>query len=355
MRVTRLFFANILYWQCLYGCRIQSKENAMRIAGRNFIFILTTLLSLLVPAVAGATQRQAGFQLPDTVEVRQVTIWSGSSRLDGDLYLPKDLDPNEKRPAIVMSHGWGGTKLKLRREAAKFSAAGYIALTFTYRGWGNSEGKIILVDGMPELDESNEATVKVRFVRELVDPMDWIQDFRAALDYIDGEPQVDTSRIGAWGTSYGGGIVIWSAANDDRIAVVVSQVGAMIKPTGGMKTLARQRAVDAAREGVDTFFQDKIENLKGTPNYAKMLQYDAVSMASRIKVPTLLIDAELEQLFDRQDAGSRVFDIIRSHGTTPAHYEVFPGIKHWEIYSKGFQRGTDLALEWFNQYLRDGN
>jgi len=79
----------------------------MRIAGRNFIFILTTLLSLLVPAVAGATQRQAGFQLPDTVEVRQVTIWSGSSRLDGDLYLPKDLDPNEKRPAIVMSHGWG--------------------------------------------------------------------------------------------------------------------------------------------------------------------------------------------------------------------------------------------------------
>jgi len=307
------------------------------------------LIELLAVSVVGASPRPD--QLPDNVEVRQVTIWSEGSRLDGDLYMPRGLESGEKYPAIVMSHGWGGTKKKLQAEAAKFAAAGYITLTFTYRGWGDSEGKMVLLDGMPELDESNEATVKVRFIRELVDPMDWIQDYRAALDYIEGEPQVDTNRIGAWGTSYGGGIVVWSAANDDRIAVAVSQVGAMLVPTGKMMTLAKQRATDIARGGIDHAFQDKIEALKGTPNYAKMIQYDAVSMASRVKAPTLLMDAEYEQLFDPRDAGQRVFQTIRSHGTTPVRYEVIPGIKHWEVYTKGFTQGTDLALEWFDKYL----
>ena len=59
-----------------------------------------------------------------------------------------------------------------------------------------------------------------------------------------------------------------------------------------------------------------------------------------------------EQIFNRHDASERVFDIIRSHGTTPVRYEVIPDIKHWEIYSKGFKRGTDIALEWFDEYLR---
>ncbi len=319
---------------------------------RCVIFALIIFIVQFVFSAAYAAEKPPEFQLPDNVVVRQVTIWSEGSRLAADLYLPKDLEPQEKRPAIVMSHGWGGTKQKIQREAAKFCSAGFITLTFTYRGWGGSEGKMVLLDGMPKLDESNEATVKVRFIRELVDPMDWIQDYRAAVDYIMGEPNVATARIGAWGTSYGGAIVVWSAAHDDRIAVAVSQVGAMITPAGGMLRLLKQRAVLAAREGLEPLFKDKIGKLKGSPNYAKMIQHDSVSVAHKIKVPTLLIDAGNEQLFNRHDAGERVFEIIRSHGTTPVRYEVIPDIKHWEIYSKGYKKATDLALEWFDEHLR---
>ncbi|MBW2370732.1 MAG: prolyl oligopeptidase family serine peptidase [Deltaproteobacteria bacterium] len=141
--------------------------------------------------------------------------------------------------------------------------------------------------------------------------MDWIQDYRAAIDYIEGKPQVDAKRIGAWGTSYGGGVVIWSTAHDDRIAVAVSQVGAMIVANGGMKTMSERKATAVAREGLGAISNDKIEKLKGKPNYPKMLQFDPVAAGRQIKVPTLFIDAENEQLFDPRDAGGRVFDIIR--------------------------------------------
>ncbi len=319
---------------------------------QHIVYLLMIFLAQFALSAAYATEQQDEFQLPDNVEVHQVTIWSEGSRLDGDLYLPKDLGLKEKRPAIVMSHGWGGTKQKIQREAAKFCSDGFITLAFTYRGWGGSEGKMVLLNGMPKLDKNNEATVKVLFIRELVDPMDWIQDYRAAVDYIMGEPNVDTTRIGAWGTSYGGAIVLWSVAHDDRIVAAVSQVGAMVTPAGGMLRMIKQRALLAAREGLVPLFKDEIPKLKGHPNFPKMIQHDTVSVAHKIKIPTLLIDAEHEQIFNRHDAGERVFDIIRSKGSTPVRYEVIPGIKHWEIYSKGYQRATDLALEWFDEYLR---
>ncbi|RLA40282.1 MAG: hypothetical protein DRR06_17690 [Gammaproteobacteria bacterium] len=323
----------------------------MQARQRSAAIILLSFFALLGVQIASAADAPK-FQLPDNVEVRNVTIWSEGSRLDGDLYLPKGLKPDEKRPVIVMSHGWGGTKLKLQREASRFSAAGYIALTFTYRGWGNSEGKMTLLDGMPKLNKNNEATVKVHFIREVLDPIDWIQDFRSAVDFISGEPHVDPQRIGVWGTSYGGGIVFWSAANDDRISVVVSQVGGLFTPDRHLEPLAKQRATEIAREGVDKLYQDKIENLKGWPNHAKWLQYDPVSMARMIKVPTLLMDAENEQLFDRREAGERAYDIIRADGTTPVRYEVIPKISHWGIYSDGFEQANGLAIEWFDKYLK---
>ena len=35
---------------------------------------------------------------------------------------------------------------------------------------------------------------------------------------------MDPTRIGLWGSSYGGGLVTWMAAHDERVKCVVSQV-----------------------------------------------------------------------------------------------------------------------------------
>jgi fermentation-respiration switch protein FrsA (DUF1100 family) len=41
-------------------------------------------------------------------------------------------------PAVVLGHGWGGSKLAAERYAALFAAAGMITLTFTQASWGDS-------------------------------------------------------------------------------------------------------------------------------------------------------------------------------------------------------------------------
>ncbi len=306
------------------------------------------------PQSATATQPPPPFQPPPNVEMREVVIWSDGYRLDGDVFLPKGLKPDEKLPAIALSHGWGGTKGSSRRTAAKFAAAGYVALDWSYRTWGKSEGPMILTDGMPDLSASKEATVKVRFVREVVDPLAWAADFTHALDFLVGEPHVDVERIGIWGTSYGGGMVIWNAAHDARPKAVVSQVGGMGVAWPEMAAVAAKRQTDIARGDMEPIPQamDKTGDLRGTPNFAHMIRYDAVAVADRIKVPTLLIDAENEELFDRRDHGGRVFEILRTHGTAPVKYVILPGISHYGVYREGFDQSTDLALEWFDLHLK---
>jgi dipeptidyl aminopeptidase/acylaminoacyl peptidase len=313
----------------------------------------TSLLCLLIAALPATAQRQE-FNPPDGVEMKEVTIWSEGYRLEGDVFRPEGLADDDLLPTVVLSHGWGGTKHGSRRPAAAFAQAGYIALTISFRSWGGSEGPMILLDGLPELDESNEATVRVRFVREVVDPLAWLEDFRAALDFVEGEPNVDTERIGIWGTSYGGGMVVWTAANDPRPAAVVSQVGGMGVPWAEMQAVAKSRAIDIARGDMEPIPQgaDSTPGLRGTPHFAHMSLYNAVAEAHKITAPTLLIDAENEELFDRRDHGQRVYEILRAKGTVPVRYEVVPGIAHYGIYREAFDRSVELALEWFDLHLK---
>lgn len=321
---------------------------------RALVRALALPIGLALSLLPLGAQQRPPFEPPDNVEMREVTIWSEGYRLDGDLFYPKGLSSDDRLPAIVLSHGWGGTKTSSRRPAAKFAAAGYVTLGLSFRTWGASEGPMILLDGMPELDESNEATVRVRFVREVVDPLAWAEDFRAALDFIEGEPNVDPERIGIWGTSYGGGLVVWTAAHDDRPAAVVSQVGGMGVPWPEMKAVAHQRAIAIARGDMEPIPQDidKTGELRGTPHFAHMILYNAVAAAQRVDVPTLLIDAENEELFDRRDHSQRVYEILRARSRAAVRYVVIPDITHYGIYRDAFEESTDLALDWFDLHLK---
>jgi putative heme-binding domain-containing protein len=122
------------------------------------------------------------------VAARPVDIWSDGTRLSGKLFFPNGLTglaPGEKLPAIVMSHGWGGLAQHLNEAYAPyFAAEGFVVLTFDYRGWGESDSRLVVVQ-----DE-------VEAVREVVDPWDQIEDIVSALHFIEGEEIVDYERIG---------------------------------------------------------------------------------------------------------------------------------------------------------------
>jgi hypothetical protein len=136
---------------------------------------LATLAALAAFAAATASaQQQVGrpadppFTLPADVEVRQAAILSDGTRLAADLYVRKGAPG--KLPVIVLAYGWGGTKASFRAEAAAFAEAGFLAVLFDYRGWGESDGRIVLAEAMPGEKPGGVFTAKVRELREVMDP-----------------------------------------------------------------------------------------------------------------------------------------------------------------------------------------
>jgi dipeptidyl aminopeptidase/acylaminoacyl peptidase len=134
---------------------------------------------------------------------RAVTFYSEGVKLTGDLYLPDGLPVGERRAGIVLCHGYTGVKdLYLPDNASALNDAGYVVLTFDYKGWGASGGP-----------------------RSRLAPYGRVADVQAALTYLGLQSQVDPDRLGIYGTSYGGAIVVWVGAIDPRVKCVVSVVG----------------------------------------------------------------------------------------------------------------------------------
>ncbi|WP_372572314.1 alpha/beta hydrolase [Ruegeria jejuensis] len=290
--------------------------------------------------------------LADNVERHTVTVWSDGIALDADVYRPKGLAADAKVPAIVMSHGWGGTKRTAERYGGLFAANGMIAISFSQTGWGDSAGRIQVVGDAPEFDENGEATVKIKETRQFVDPTEWVRNYVSAIDYIVGEPNVDVNRIGAWGTSFGGGVAAYVAATDPRIKAMAVQVSAMLSLQGPMLQHATGRATAIARGDIDPLPAglDKMPNLTGSVNFGKALRYDVIAAAENLNVPSLIMDAQNEEMFPTAENGGRVAEMLREKGVE-VRYELIDGIDHYGIYFDGYEHGSKMAVEWFTKYL----
>jgi alpha-beta hydrolase superfamily lysophospholipase len=105
-------------------------------------------------------------------------------------------------PAVVMAHGLSGTRRdRLGAFAERFAAAGFSALVFDHRGFGDSGGE-------PDLFE----------------PARQLADWRAAIAFARSLPEVDGARIATFGSSMGGGNALAAAAGDPEVAAAISQV-----------------------------------------------------------------------------------------------------------------------------------
>jgi dienelactone hydrolase len=324
-----------------------------RFVARDRLLFWCLIVGLLATSEARA---QRGFELPDTVTRRAVDIWSEGTRLAGDLYAPRDLAADETRPTIVMSHGWGGTKALLTNVASRLAAEGYLVLAFDYRGWGESDGKLVVQGDMPDRDADGIVTVRAREIRNVVDPIDQTVDIQRAFDFIEGEPNVDTTRLGYWGSSYSGAHAIWVAAHEPRAGCAVGQVAAAdsrslaaVSWAGqDIAEHARLQAIRRARGDIDPLPQgtDKAPNLNGWAHLDKVLSYNPVDDAGRITIPLLVIDAGNEELFDRHIAGELAIQRAQANGA-PAEYTVIPGITHYQVYGDHFEEATQMAVDWF--------
>jgi dipeptidyl aminopeptidase/acylaminoacyl peptidase len=129
-----------------------------------------------------------------------VEFISKGTRCAAWLYLPKGI---KKPPAVIMGHGFAAERgFALPAFAERFVGRGLAVFLFDYRSFGAS-------DGTP---------------RNLVNPFRHVTDWKAALAHVRTLDAVDTERIALWGSSFGGGHVIVTAAVDRKVSAVVAQV-----------------------------------------------------------------------------------------------------------------------------------
>jgi uncharacterized protein len=134
---------------------------------------------------------------------KPVSFYSEGVKLAGDLFLPADVKPSDRRAGIVLCHGYTGVRsIYLPDNARVLAEAGYVVMSFDYKGWGDSEGR-----------------------KSRLAPYSRVADVQAALTFLGVQPEVDAARLGIYGTSYGGATVVFVAAVDPRVKCVVSVVG----------------------------------------------------------------------------------------------------------------------------------
>ena len=311
------------------------------------------------PAPQAGQQPAAAFKAPDTIDFRSANIMSEGVRLHAELFSLKTL-AGKQLPTVIMAHGWGGTAAGFRRDAIELAAAGYLAITFDYRGWGESDSRVILTSPAPAKKEGLKFTAEVLEVREVVDPLEMVTDWFNAIHWAMGEPMVDKNRIGLRGSSYSGGHVVYVAARDPRVKAIVSQVGSLdsrpkAMPLAGPESEQLRLAYDEATKrargeiGYPAPRARMIGNLQGAPIRDKLLLYAPVEDAAKLKnCAALFIVAEKEELFDNNDHAKVAYDRM----TGPKKYVVVPGITHYGIYTTERDRAIKLSIEWFDQYLK---
>jgi hypothetical protein len=318
------------------------------------------------PMKTGLGPADYAYVMPEGVTAKEVAYYSDGVACYAKIFLPKSFDATAKPglPAVVLGQGWAGTHVSIEKYAARFAERGLVAMAIDYRGWGNSEGYPRLISpvslgGGMERDESRHqivenATVWIKRTRLLA--KDQQEDYRNAISYIQGEPGVDSERIGVWGSSYAGGNSLAVAGQDARVKAIAIQVpGIGGNPDGTEPTALTgallQDAIQRARtgQGAEMWTGFSRTLLVDAEQAAANRENNTLQWAKNIgDRPFMVIVAEHEELIDNERAGKAAI----AFATGPKEYVVVPDITHFEIYSgEPFDIASEAAARWFVTHL----
>lgn len=163
-------------------------------------------LGLLIASfsVTGADMSKSAdnFYKSDKLTVQKVSFKNQyQMQVAGNLYLPKDLDPNTTHPAIIVGHPMGAVKEQSANlYAQKLADQGFVTLSIDLSFWGESEGQ----------------------PRNAVAPDIYAEDFSAAVDFLGTRPFVDRQRVGVLGICGSGSFVISAAKIDPRMKAIAT-------------------------------------------------------------------------------------------------------------------------------------
>jgi hypothetical protein len=290
---------------------------------------------------------------------KPVSFYSEGVKLAGDLFLPADVKPGDRRAGIVLCHGYTGVRsIYLPDNARVLAEAGYVVMSFDYKGWGDSEGP-----------------------KSRLAPYSRVADVQAALTFLGAQPEVDAARLGIYGTSYGGATVAFVAAVDPRVKCVVSVVGvgngarwmrSVRRPDEYHDLLTRAAAdrdkrvltgVSALADRNEVLLPDRQSAELGAAarrdNPAAVTQlplefvddtlcFNSEWIVDRIAPrPVLFITTDDDRLVPPQES-----EAMFARAGEPKKLVVLKGFGHYEVYGgEAFRQVMDETVAWYKTHL----
>ena len=245
------------------------------------------------------------------MEIREIRLKADGLELTGELHIPSKARGN---PALCICHGIPAVPHNPAERgyaglAEKFCDNGFITLIFNFRGSGQSQGNF--------------------------DLSGWIQDLKAAIDFLCSFDEVKKSSLAVMGSSGGAAVSLSVAAADPRIASLVTL--ACPAEFGFMPLDKSQELITHFRKiGVirDRSFPSSIENwLEG---------FSAVSPLRCIHLisprPLLLIHGDQDNIVPPEHAYK-----LYARAQDPKELVIIPGAGHRLRLE---EKAVDTALAW---------
>jgi uncharacterized protein len=135
---------------------------------------------------------------------QKITFQSDGCKLVGIVRIPEGVKPGERRPAMIVLHGFGSNKgaENVLGPCGVLDSLGYITLRFDMRGCGESDGE-----------------------RGNLICMEQVKNTRDAFTFLNDHPAVAPGQIGAIGSSFGAAVAVYAGAIDKRFTCVISSGG----------------------------------------------------------------------------------------------------------------------------------
>jgi predicted acyl esterase len=252
--------------------------------------------------------------------------------LAATLYEPSAAPPPAGYPAIVLFHGLAGKRRDLAAVAQRFVDP-FAVLAFDQRGHGQSGG-LVSIDGPRE-----------------------IADARQVFDRLAARPEIDKTRIGAWGISLGGGAVLRSLVQGVPWAAVETvQAWTDLYSALAPQNLAKSGAIFQFLSSVPANRLDPSvlairDDALASRNLAQLRAWADVrssrKLLSKVTTPVFLFQGRRDFAFDiaQAKAGYALLKgpkrlYVGDFGHAPS---TFPG--------PDFAQLTSLGRTWFTRYL----
>lgn len=293
--------------------------------------------------------------------IEEIRFHSQGLALAGTLKLPDT--GTAPYPVIVQGPGWLGLRgARLYHPYHEgLLAAGFAVLVFDYRGFGDSEG-----------DAS------------YLDPMAQVEDYRSAVTYLSGRPDIDADRIGVFGSGgTGGGNAIYAGGLDPRVKAIVSQVpvadgrdwlhrmrreyewlefleqirqdrlrhattgeSEMVPPRDGIMVPTPERRTTTVKSDVD----DKVPSLVQLASAEAIFAYRPIDVIDRIAPRAVMLIAVENDATTPEDHAYALFERARG----PKRLVVQTGTTHYAAYAQYRDVVNPLIVAWFQRYLVSG-